>query len=68
MDHKWLSAPSADEVDEAAKIVSDAGIDEVGVLSIDEGSPRQIDGWREVHSDTYRWLGVPFRVVTYDRA
>ena len=60
--------PSADEVDEAAQIVSDAGIDEVGVLSIDEGSPRQIDGWRELHRDRYRWFGIDFRVVTYSRA
>jgi hypothetical protein len=67
LDHKWLSVANADEVDDAAKIVSDAGIDEVAVLSLDVGSPRQIDGWSQVRADHYRWLGVDFRVVTYNR-
>ena len=69
---RWLSVeqPGQASIDQAAQIVTDAGLDQFGLLDIDKpGEPSPtIPGYRAHTPDVQRWLGVDFRYTVYDRS
>jgi hypothetical protein len=68
-DHRWLTTDKAGDLDRAAGIVTDAGFDRFGLITLDapgKASPT-VDGYRAVSHQVKDWLGVPFRYTIYER-
>jgi hypothetical protein len=68
-DRRWLTTDKAGDLDRAAGIVTDAGFDRFGLITLDapgKASPT-VDGYRAVSHQVKDWLGVPFRYTIYER-
>jgi hypothetical protein len=69
-DHRWLTALTDQEVEDAAAIVGDAGFDTFGLVTLDRTSPPPtIAGYAPVRSEVVPFMsGQPLRVITYVRS
>jgi hypothetical protein len=69
---RWLSVdqPGEAAIGRAAQIVTDAGIDQFGLITFDEpGAPSpSVPGYRAGAQEIQHWLGVDFRYTVYDRS
>ena len=65
--HRWLTTDKAGDLDRAAGIVTDAGFDRFGLITLDApGKPSpDVAGYRAVSHEVKDWLGVPFRYTVY---
>ena len=68
-DHRWLTVDKPGDLARAAGIVTDAGFDRFGLISLDEsGKPSPpVPGYRASSHVTQEWLGQPFRYTVYER-
>ena len=68
-DHRWLTVDEPGDLDRAAGIVTDAGFDRFGLISLDQhGRPSpSVPGYHEVSQEVQTWLDVPFRYTVYAR-
>jgi hypothetical protein len=64
---RWLTADDPEALARAAEIVVEAGYDRFAYIEPDEDDPPAVEGFRPVGVDETTWLGVPFRIVTYER-
>lgn len=62
---RWLSAESDEEERFAARVALRAGFSELAVVGHAPGKPRELPGFRRVGSDKFSFLGMPFRIVSY---
>jgi hypothetical protein len=68
-DHRWLTAVSAEDLREAARVVRDAGFDRFGLVEADEtAKPVEIAGFSPSGSSAIEFAaGVDLRITTYAR-
>jgi hypothetical protein len=68
-DHRWLTAVSAEDLREAARVVRDAGFDRFGLVEADEtAKPVEIAGFSPSGSSALEFAaGVDLRITTYAR-
>jgi hypothetical protein len=66
-DHRWLTVGDQQQLDHAAHIVTAAGFDRFGLITIDQkGKPSPtVPGYQAVSHEVKSWLGVPFRYTVY---
>lgn len=64
---RWLTADDPGSLARAAGIVRTAGYDRFAYIELDEDDPPAVEGFRPVEVDEVIWLGVPFRIVTYEQ-
>jgi hypothetical protein len=64
---KWLSARDASEADGAVALLAGGADNRFAYLTRATGA-KEFDGFRAVGERSYDWLGVPWRVVTYERS
>jgi hypothetical protein len=67
--HRWLTTDRSGDVAGAARIVTDAGYDRFGLLTVDGAAPppASVAGYHQVSHQVQRWLGVDFRYTVYQR-
>lgn len=68
---RWLTVTTPEQLARATTIVTDAGYSDFAFVWVDDAgtnTPPQIAGWRTTGQTEPDWLGVPFRITTYQRA
>ena len=68
-DHRWLTTDKPGDLARAAGIVTDAGFERFGLLTLDQpGKPSpSVPGYAAVSHVVENWLGVPFRYTVYEK-
>jgi hypothetical protein len=68
-DHRWLTTDKPGDLDRAAGIVTDAGFDKFGLITLDQpGHPSPtVPGYQAGEHVVKEWLGVPFRYTVYEK-
>jgi hypothetical protein len=64
---RWLSARSAGEAGAAVEVVEALAEDRFAYLTRTTGPAQEFPGFEPVGERAYDWLGVPWRVITYER-
>jgi hypothetical protein len=64
---RWLSTVGRADTPAAVDIVRAQGLDQFAFLTTAAGAPPEFEGFEVAGERAYDWLGVPWRVVTYDR-
>jgi len=68
-DHRWLTVGDRTQLDQAGRIVTDAGFDRFGLITDDDpGHPSPaVPGYHVVSQQVQRWLDANFRYSVYAR-
>jgi hypothetical protein len=65
-DHRWLTVDTRPHLDEAARVVTDAGFDRFGLLTDSPGHPPlAVPGFHPVSRETKEWLSDQFQYTVY---